>query len=337
MTEAADGKDVQVSVTLSPLVVPMKRVAVTGSTGYLGSCLIAHLRRCDPEIQVLGLDVVPPADGAGYEFLPLDMQSQRLESVLRRFEPDTVVHMGFIVPPEHNERHMHQVNVGGTENVLHAVAAVRPSRCLITSSGTALGAWSDNPVPMDDWHVAPARPAFSYAAHKHELEQKLIVFAEQNPDIAVSWVRPCIVGGPNMENYLRRVLIGTPLTALLDGVDTPLQLVHEDDVSAALERILLADGRGPYNIAPPDWMTLSAIAARIQRRTIRLPFRIARWLAGLAWLVRFPPHEYPPAFLHFVRYPWVIAPARLEQELGFHFRYTTEATLTSIVEQTPQS
>lgn len=315
----------------------MKRVAITGSSGYLGSCFVKHLRQRDPDVQILGLDIVSPADGADYEFMTLDMQSPQLEATLRRFSPDTVVHMGFIVPPEHHERHMHQVNVGGSENVLRAVAAVRPSRLLVTSSATALGAWPDNPVPMDDWHVAEVRPAFSYAAHKHELERKLAAFAERNPDIAVSWARPCIVGGPNMKNYLRRVLIGTPLTVLLDGVDSPLQLVHEDDVSAALEQILRADGRGPYNVAPPDWMALSAVTAAIGRPTIRLPFRFARWLASMAWLVRFPPHEYPPTFLHFVRDPWVVAPARLEQELGFRFRYTTEATLAAILEQTRPS
>ncbi len=313
----------------------MRRVAITGSSGYLGKGLVARLRHSHPDIQILGIDIAPPANDCDCDFAILDMCSPTLESVLRRFAPDTVVHMGFIVAPVHDERHMYRVNVGGTENVLSAVAALRPARCLLASSATALGAWPDNPVPMDDWHVAADRPVFSYASHKHELEQRFVAFAQQYPEIAVSWVRPCIVGGPNMDNYLRRVLIGTPLTALLDGSDAPLQLVHEDDVSAAVEHILLAEGRGPYNIAPPDWMPLSAITAQIKRPTIRLPFCLARWMAGLAWLVRFPLHEYPPAFLYFVRYPWVVAPARLEQELGFRFRYSTEATLASILEHPP--
>lgn len=309
----------------------MKRVAITGSSGYLGSGLIAHLQKRDPELQVLGLDIVPPGHGASHDFQLLDMQSPMLESVLRKFVPDTVVHMGFIVPPQHNERRMRQVNVGGSENVLRAVAAVRPARCLLASSATALGAWPGNPVPMGDNHIPSACPEFAYAAHKYELERTYASFAQQNPGMALSWVRLCVVGGPRMKNYLWHVLIGTPLVVLLDGADTPIQLAHEDDVSEALERILQANGRGPYNVAPPDWMTLSAIAAQTHRRVVKLSFRTARWLAGLAWAVRFPPHKYPPAFLHFVRYPWVVAPVRLQQELGFQFRHTTQATLTSIM------
>ncbi|MDZ7618043.1 MAG: NAD-dependent epimerase/dehydratase family protein, partial [Patescibacteria group bacterium] len=72
----------------------MKRVAITGSSGYLGSCFIKYLAATAPEVQILGLDVVRPADGSGYEHLDLDMQSPRLESILRQFAPDTVVHMG---------------------------------------------------------------------------------------------------------------------------------------------------------------------------------------------------------------------------------------------------
>jgi len=303
----------------------------------LGSCLIAHLQKRHPGLQVLGLDVVPPRCRPTYDFVQLDVQSPDLEATLRRFEPDTLVHMAFIVPPQHDERWMHQVNVGGSENVLRAAAAVRPQRCLIASSATALGAWPDNPLPMPDRQPPRAGPEFRYAADKVELEQLAAAFAEQHAEIAVSWVRPCIVAGPSMDNYLRRVLLGTPIMALLDGCDTPLQLVHEDDVSAAVECILLAEGRGPYNIAPPDWLTMSQIAALTDRRAWRLSFRLARWLAGLAWFVRFPLHEYPPGFLYFVRFPWIAAPARLEEELGFHFQYSTQATLACVTKPSRRS
>jgi UDP-glucose 4-epimerase len=313
----------------------MKRLAVTGSSGYLGSCLITYLQERHPGLQVLGIDIEPPRCPPTYDFVQLDMQSPDLEATLRRFAPDTLVHMAFIVTPQHNERRMRRVNIGGSQNVLRAVAAVRPGRCLIASSATALGAWPDNPVPLPDRQPPRARPEFRYAADKAELEQLVAAFAEQHADIAVSWVRPCIVMGPRMDNYLRRVLLKTPLMALLDGHDTPLQLVHEDDVSAAVERILLAEGRGPYNIAPPDWLTMSRIAALTNRRAVRLPFPLARWLAGLAWGLRFPLHEYPPGFLYFVRFPWVAAPARLEHELGFRFQYSTQATLASVTRRSP--
>ena len=61
-----------------------------------------------------------------------------------------------------------------------------------------------------------------------------VEFARQHPHIAVSYVRPCIVGGPHMDNYLRRLLFQMPIIVLLDGVDSAIQLVHEDDASAAI-------------------------------------------------------------------------------------------------------
>ena len=39
----------------------MKRLAVTGSSGYLGTKLVEHLRRQRAEVEILGIDVRPPA------------------------------------------------------------------------------------------------------------------------------------------------------------------------------------------------------------------------------------------------------------------------------------
>jgi nucleoside-diphosphate-sugar epimerase len=36
----------------------MKRIAITGSSGYLGSCSIRYLAQHDPEARILGLDIV---------------------------------------------------------------------------------------------------------------------------------------------------------------------------------------------------------------------------------------------------------------------------------------
>ena len=194
----------------------MKRIAITGSSGYLGSSLIRYFAAHEPEVKILGLDIVPPRDPGGHEFLQLDMCRPEFAAALKIFQPDTVVHMAFVVPPMHDERKMRAINLEGSRNVLEATAAAGAERLLVTSSATALGAWPDNPVPLDDSWPGRAGPQFSYAAHKVELEAMLVQFAEEHPQIAVSCVRPCIVGGPHMDNYLRHLLFEMPIIVLLD-------------------------------------------------------------------------------------------------------------------------
>jgi len=155
----------------------MKRIAITGSSGYLGSSLIRYFAAHEPEVKILGLDIVPPSDPGGHEFLQLDMCRPELATALKIFQPDTVVHMAFIVPPMHDERKMRAINLEGSHNVLEAAAAAGVERLLVTSSATALGARPDNPVPLDDFWPGRAGPEFSYAAHKVELEAMLVQFA----------------------------------------------------------------------------------------------------------------------------------------------------------------
>jgi len=310
----------------------IRRLAITGSSGYLGGRLVEHVRRRSPATRILGLDLREPGPAAPDEFVRVDILDENLHEAVRAFAPDTIVHGAFVFQPMRDARRMRRMNVEGAGNVLRIAAAVQPQRLLLVSSATAYGAWPDNPVPMNESQPLRARPELQYAADKTEIEQLLAAFAEQHPQIAVSTVRPAIIGGPNMDNYLTRFIFGMPFIGLLDGRDPPMQLVHEDDVVAAIYEILSHDGRGPYNVGPPDHLSLSELARRTNRRAWRLPFSLAYAAAWLIWKTRLPIQEWPPGLLYFVREPWVVAPARLQRELGFRFRYGSLDTLQQIVE-----
>ena len=135
-----------------------------------------------------------------------------------------------------------------------------------------------------------------------------------------------------MENYLKRLIFGMPFLVMLDGRDTPMQFVHEEDVVAAIDTILTTGARGAFNLAPPDWLRISDLARETDRRAFRIPSRLVYAAHWLAWKARIKHHESPAGFLYFVRYPWVVAPTRLEGELGFQFRFSSLDTLRHIVQ-----
>lgn len=310
----------------------IERLAITGSSGYLGGRLIEHVRRRDPGIRIMGLDVCEPGPVPPDEFVCADVLSDDAGDALRTFAPDTIIHGAFVFHPMRDVRRMHQINVEGAQNVLQAAAQVRPKRLLLVSSATAYGAWPDNPIPINETQPLRARHELQYAADKTEIEQLLTEFAAQHPETAVSSVRPAIIGGPNMDNYLTRFIFGFPFIGLLDGCDPPIQFVHEDDVVNAIYEILIRNGRGPFNVGPPDHMPISELARMTNRRTWKPPFRLAHGVAWLAWTLRLPIHEWPPGLLYFVRDPWVVAPMRLQRELGFRFRYSSQETIHQTME-----
>lgn len=308
-----------------------QRIAITGSSGYLGSRLIRHIRAISPRAKILGLDVGPSERSDPHEFTRIDIRQPSLKSVLEDFQPDTVVHLAFIVNPIHDEVLMTDINVNGSRNLFEAVAGIGVKRFLVASSATAFGAWPDNPLPLDDLDPIRGRTDFSYSADKAELERMLSEFEVQHPEMAVSWIRPCIIYGPGVDNYLSRMLLNHPLVVLPDGHDLPQQFVHEEDVAAATWHILTRDGRGPYNVAPPDWIHLSDVARETGRRTIRIPFWMMKYASRVCWKWRLPFLRYPPGCSYYIRYSWIVAPRRLCDELGFRFLSSSLDTLRDIL------
>lgn len=315
-----------------PVCFPLQRVAITGSSGALGSMLITLFRKRAPTLRIFGTDLREPRDSAPDEFFQGDIRCADVRERLQAFAPDTIIHAAFAFQPLRDDRSMRQTNVDGAGNVLAAAAVIRPRRLLMVSSATAYGAWPDNPVPIDETWPLRARSEFRYAADKTEVESLIATFAAAYPEIAVSTLRPSLIGGPRIDNYVMRLLRRMPILALLDGEDTPLQFVHEDDVGAAAWTILTCDGRGAYNVAPQDWLPFSEVAKVAGRSSYRMPFWLAYAACAAGWAIRLPWHEAPAPLLYFLRYPWVVASARLERELGFTFRYSSRETLQQTVQ-----
>lgn len=305
----------------------MQRIAITGSSGYYGRKLIEHIRRESPETRLLGIDVISPREAAPHEFVQADVRSPDMRAAIANFQPDTIVHLAFVVNPIRDTRLMSDINIGGTKNVFEAVRAIRPQRFLMASSATAYGAWPDNPVPItEDWRLK-ASTAFQYAADKTAVEAEVQALADELPDVAVAWTRPVIIGGKGVSNYLSRFVLNIPIIVLPNGNDVPLHFVHEDDCVAATWTILQSNARGPFNVGPPDCLPLTKIAQLTNRRAIKLPFWTMQFATTIWWGLRLPLFDFPPSLHHFIRHPWVVSPARLQNELGFQFRYSCEDTL----------
>jgi UDP-glucose 4-epimerase len=309
----------------------MQRIAVTGSSGYYGSRLIRYIRSIAPHVEVLGLDVAPPRVPADHQFIRVDVRSPEMRRSLVDFGPDTVIHLAFIVNPIHDEALMHDINVNGSRNVIEAVHEIGPERFMLASSATVFGAYPDNPLPIDDrWSVRGGQ-GFQYADDKSLLEMMIADFADRHPAMSVCWVRPAIIYGPGVDNYLSHMLLRHPVVVLPDGCNLPQQFVHEDDVVAATWRILESDGRGPYNIGPADWIHLTDIARETGRRTISFPLWVMMFASRVCWGLRIPFIPMPPAAMLYVRHAWVLAPNRLCGELGYQFQYNSLETLRELL------
>ncbi len=301
----------------------LQRILITGSSGFYGRAVVSGIRKEWPNAEIFGLDMVAPKTDAPDRFQQCDITDSGLREHVVLFRPDTILHLAFVVNPMRDEKRMHEINVGGTGNLLAAAAEAGPSRLLISSSATAYGAWPDNPVPMSEDHPLRTRSEYRYADDKFQVEMLLAEFTELHPQIAVSWTRPCMIYGPGMTNFMTTLFTVPPVLTLPGGSNPQMQFVHLDDVADATLAILKADARGPFNVAPPDWFTMRDLARLSGRFAIPVPFGVCRALTACWWALRLPIFHFPSPLWYFIRYPWVVSPERLMTEVGFQFRHSS--------------
>jgi UDP-glucose 4-epimerase len=302
------------------------RYLITGGSGYIGSRLVRHLAERDETELVAVADVRQPH---GYqpktEFHQLDVRDRAgAHRVMEAVRPDALVHLAFILNPIHDEALMYDIDVNGTHNVLEAASEAGVEHVLVASSTTAYGAFPDNPVPLTEDHPVRGAPDFSYAQHKTESDRLCQLWALQHPERAMTIVRPCIVLGPNVDNYIVRFWTKQPFQIDIGNLDSPIQFVHEEDVVEAFTALL--DGRhaGAFNVAGEGMMTLGECAEIAGLPIRRMPLRLARGIARTTWRLKM--SETPPGQIEFARWPWVVSNERLKETTGWTPRHTSRET-----------
>ncbi|MBN2025941.1 MAG: NAD-dependent epimerase/dehydratase family protein [Actinobacteria bacterium] len=295
----------------------MSVVAVTGCSGYIGSRLLRFMDESEKVSRIIGVDLNPPRyETPKMDFHRLDVRDPSLVNLFTLNDVATVVHLAFIVNPLHDDDLMHDIDVGGTRNVLAATAACVARHLVIASSTTAFGAHHDNP----DWLTEKDQPRlqrqYTYAADKFENEMIVRVFKEENPHVKVAVVRPCIVYGPNVDNYLSRFILRLPFFPAVGDTGMQMQFVHEDDVAEVFMRILEKEAEGYFHACGEGTISVGEIAGMAGKPIVPLPAKLIYPVIDLLWKLHAPLIEGPSGMLDFLRYRWTASDELTREELG---------------------
>ena len=303
----------------------MSVVAITGAGGYIAGRLIRLLEEHKLCSRILGLDLKKPvAPSVKLDFYRRDVRDPELSRLFQKEGVKRVIHLAFVLNPTHDREEMHEVNIEGTRNVLLAARQCQAEQVIATSSTSAYGALPDNPPRLKEEMPLRSAPTFQYAKDKQEMDLLLQEFAQRHPEIAVTIFRPCIVMGPNLDNFISRGMI-QPVNMVIDGNNPEMQFVHEDDVARAVGLALEQKARGIFNLVGEGTITLEQ-AWQIKGRGVRLNF--PHWLLypliDLSWFLRLKVLEAPSPALDFFRWQWVADGDKAKRELGFVPEHATQ-------------
>ena len=295
------------------------RYLITGGSGYIGTRLTEILSSRDDVEAIVNLDVRPPSRPLPKStFVRGDVRDHaQIRNLLDREQPEALVHLAFVLNPIRDEARMYDIDVNGTATVLRAAADAGTDQVLVTSSATAYGAFPDNPKPIaEDWPVR-GQPDFPYAKHKADVDRICQLWALENPDSVMTIVRPSIVFGPNVDNYISRSWKNSAFMPILDGVEEEFQLVHEDDVVSAIIGLLDAKAGGAFNVGGDGTLTWKESAEMVGQKTRVMSMKTVRRIYSTAWALHAPRVESPPGNLNFIRYPWIVSNEKLKSEIGW--------------------
>jgi UDP-glucose 4-epimerase len=301
---------------------------ITGGSGYIGSRLIALLAERDETERIVITDVrAPSVSRPKTTYVQMDIRDRAMRSLLESEQPDALVHLAFVLNPMHDEKAMYDIDVNGTQNVLDAASGAGVKHLLVASSTTAYGAWPDNPVPLTEEDPVRGMPNYEYARDKTEIDRMCQLWAATHPGAVMTIVRPTIVFGPTVDNYIIRFWQNAPFIPLIDGADTDLQYVHEEDVVEALSRLLQSRSAGIFNLTADGTVKLSETAALAGLKTRAVRYGLYRRIAAIFWRLRIPRAEAPPGQLDFLRFPWIASNEKIKAELDWTPRYTSRQTV----------
>jgi nucleoside-diphosphate-sugar epimerase len=321
-------------------------VAVTGPTGEIGKSAVRALER-EPEVErIIGMARRP--------FDPSEHGWERTEyrqgDILDRDSvadlvagADVVVHLAFIIFGSADETH--RVNLEGTRNVFDATVAAGAKRLVYTSSVAAYGFPDVDGLITEDVQPRQGHRLY-YSAQKAELESVLAdALAGSATDAYV--LRPCIVAGHDAPVLIEKLVaplqargplkpIGRLLGAIpglrpvLPDPGTKMQLVHHDDVAAAIVACVAGRGAaGPYNLAADGVLSVADLARAVGWRSVPIPAVTVDAAAEITARLPLMPPEVD--WLHALRSPVLMDNSRAKSELGWEPKLDAHQTLAETV------
>jgi nucleoside-diphosphate-sugar epimerase len=294
----------------------VKRVLVTGSSGFIGRHAVPELVRLGYEVHAVNRRPSPPATGVFAHEADL-LDAGQTGDVVRHVKPTHLLHLAWYA--EHGKFWTSPLNldwVAASTGLFKAFVEHGGTRAVFAGTCAEYDWSGDGPLHET---ATLSNPRTLYGVCKNALRQVVQTYGQQ-AGTSVAWARVFFLYGrdehPNrlIPSILRPLLAGQP--AVVRSGAHVRDLLHVRDVAGGFVGLLDSDVTGTVNIASGDATTLGDVAREAARLIGREDLLTVERQAATP--------ENPGRI--------VADAARLRREVGWAPRYDLRSGLRDVVE-----
>jgi nucleoside-diphosphate-sugar epimerase len=295
----------------------IKRVLVTGITGFVGRHVIAPLIKCGYEVHGVSRKKTISGEFFGVVDHAVDLLLPgEAEALIKTVRPTHLLHLAWTPDPGRALMSLENVRwAAATLNLFHSFTVAGGIRAVLVGSCAEYD-WG---FELLDERETPLRPATLYGTAKNSVRE-LLEFASRDTITNLAWARLFFLYGPHEQDTrlvatVARSLAAGRIVATTDGAQKR-DYMHIEDAAAGLAALLESEISGAINIASGYCGPVRGIVETLGR------------IAGRKDLLKIgeltSPIGTPPILTANL--------TRMHEELGFTPHYSLESGLTSTYE-----
>ncbi|PJE24080.1 MAG: epimerase [Mycobacterium sp.] len=318
-----------------------RRIAVTGTSGNVGTALLRAVTEADYEVVGIARRQASPQDVYRHvEWHQLDVADNDAEAKLRNIfrDVDCVVHLAWGFQPTRNARYLYEVGIRGTSAVLGAADGAGVPHLVHMSSLGAYAPGRYGEKVDESWSTA-GLCASTYSRAKSAAENLLDDYEATHTDgVGITRLRPGLILQRNAAAGLRRYTLPAYidpgwlrwLPVLPLDRSFKVSMVHADDVADACVRAIERRALGPFNLAAEPPVTRDDIADALGAKAIHVPAGLLGPLVQATWRARLQPIDR--GWLDMAFSAPLLATDRARQELGWTPRWSSLDAFADLID-----